>query len=94
MIAQGWDEEASTPAAVPSWHWLAGDITDAYSANKTDHVSRSYLIWTFTSDDGGDEMLPVGADVDAATASTVHTAVVILDRTYGVVISCFLHCFS
>ena len=48
VVAQGWEEVGGS--TVPRWNWLSGDITDAYCSNKTKHVSRSYLVWTWPGD--------------------------------------------
>jgi hypothetical protein len=59
--------EAAVGAAVPKWHWLSGDITDAYCANKTTHVSRSFLVWVWPG--------------DGSAATT--TAMLIFDRVHS-----------
>jgi heparin/heparan-sulfate lyase len=59
VIAHGWGNSAGAEAqqhgaaAVSDWHWLSGSITDAYCANKTNHVSRSFLVWTWPAAAGG-----------------------------------------
>ena len=57
VVAHGWGSAANVQAeqqgvAVADWHWLAGTITDAYCANKTKHVSRSFLVWTWPATSG------------------------------------------
>ena len=83
VIAHGWGNNGAGAevqqhgaAAVPDWHWLSGEITDAYCANKTNHVSRSFLVWTWP----GPKMLYVNYKQPAMLR---HLAVVACDLLLG-----------